>query len=111
MDTFVLHLKREPAFTCAAVPTMVLIDGSLRASLKVTDSQNLILPRKPVKVDLVSQIFMGKDEHECSITIDPQDHIEVTLSFTYKSSLKGLLKLKTFYIQTNIIYGPKLSVR
>lgn len=61
METFTLHVRRQPGFTAAAAATKVIIDGIAMASIRVGGSQDLVLPRKTVSVELLTQVTLGKD--------------------------------------------------
>lgn len=113
MDTFVLHVRRQPGLVASAMSTKVIIDGSPRSSLRVGGVQHFTLPRRPVNVTLLTQVPLGKDIEKL-ITIDPRDSTEVTILFTYKFNPKSMLFFNVFtkptsFIETEIIYGPSIS--
>lgn len=113
METFTLHIRRQPGFTAAAAATKVIVDGNTMASLRVGGNQDLVLPRKTVSIVLLTQVPLGKDI-EKSFTIDPGDSQDVTLLFTYKFNAKSLIPFGAFtqqqaYIETEVIHGPSVS--
>ena len=113
MDTFILHVIRQSAFTAAAASTKVIIDGCSQASLKMGGSQDFTLPRKPTTVLLLTSVALGKDIQK-TLTIDPRDSREVTLLFTYKFNAKSLIPFGGFthqqsFIEAEVILGPSVS--
>lgn len=113
MDTFILHIHRQSGFTAAAVATKVIIDGNTMARLRVGGSQDLVLPRKPINVVLLTPVSLGKDIEE-SLIIDPRNSQDVTLMFTYKFNPKSLLPFGAFsqqssFIETEVIHGPSVG--
>ena len=110
METFTLHIRRQPGFVAAAVATKVIVDGNAMASIRVGGNRDLVLPRKTVSVVLLTQVALGKDIEKL-LTIDPGDSLEVTLLFTYKFNAKSLIPFGAFtqepsFIETEVIHGP-----
>ena len=113
MDTFVLRVKRQSGFVAAAVSTKVLIDGVTQACLRVGSGKEFTLPRRTVTVTLHTPVALGKDIDK-TVTIAPENFLNVTLLFTYKVNKKSLLPLGSFIeqtaiIETEVIHGPSVT--
>lgn len=113
METFTLHIRRQPGFVAAAVATKIIVDGNTMASIRVGGSQDLVLPRKTVSVVLLTQVALGKDI-EKSLNIDPGESQDVTLLFTYKFNAKSLNPFGAFtqqqsFIETEVIHGASIN--